>query len=52
MVEVPAVSLLWGAYWSSDNTGGELIACSEEGHSSPVEAHLLGSLKQRFTNSR
>ena len=42
MVEVPAVSLLWVACWSSDNAGGELAACSDEGYSSPGEARSLG----------
>ena len=41
MVEVPAVSLLWVACWSSDNAG-ELAACSDEGYSSPGEARPLG----------
>ena len=33
MVEVLAISLLWVAYWSFDNAGGVLAACSGERHS-------------------
>ena len=47
MVELPAVSLLWVACWSFDNAGGELAACSDEGHSSPGEARPLGVQRRR-----
>ena len=59
-LDVMNVSLLWVACWSSDNAGGELAACSDEGNSLPGEARPLNvhrhrghhsrSLKQRFAN--
>ena len=41
-VEVPAVSLMWVAYWYTDKVGGKLATCSDGEHSSPVESRPLG----------